>query len=263
MPTSFPVVVKPRFGSGSRAVRVCTTAEDFANHLAEILPCEEDMLIEECLPGVEYGIDAAVIDGRLHLILLREKLLTPLPHRQAIGYLVAPPSETLLYQQAEEMMQKVCQCLQFTTCLLHADVMWDGESFSVIEVSARPSGHHLHDLFTPVATGVDPVREFLHVACPQLGPYSFEPHEIRSLLMGFFSFEGCSIVQTPDQESIRQKYPLLAYEENCSGRFMDAVTNGPGLLNRGFFILEAPTRDKLLSLRSDLLSEFVCEVGKS
>ena len=34
----------------------------------------------------------------------------------------------------------------------------------VIEMSARPSGHRLHDLFTPMVTRVDMISDFIDYA---------------------------------------------------------------------------------------------------
>ncbi|MDR2974301.1 MAG: ATP-grasp domain-containing protein [Propionibacteriaceae bacterium] len=262
MPPSFPVVVKPRFGSGSRAVVICETWSALQRHLGQALPADEDMLVEEFAAGVEYGMDAAVVGGRLEVILLREKIITPLPYRQAVGYYSVADSDrdALVKERANTMMQAVVEVLGFESCLLHADLLWDGASMFVVEVSARPSGHHLHDLFTPLATGVDPVREFTKFAVPSLGlGYSFQPMATRSLLIRYFDFRDGTVVSVPRLERVREDFPLVKYEEHCLGKHMDRVTDGPTLMQRGYFILEGESRAQLESDSARLLKQFVVE----
>jgi carbamoyl-phosphate synthase large subunit len=49
---SYPVIVKPRRGSGSRGVGLVASAEDLAGR-----GLGEDMLVQELLPGEEYSVD--------------------------------------------------------------------------------------------------------------------------------------------------------------------------------------------------------------
>jgi len=266
LPVDYPVVLKPRFGSGSRAVSVFTSRADLETYLDRLGPVAEDLLIEECAQGVEYGLDAAVAGGEFHMILLREKLLTRLPYRQAVGYYSVPhdDSNATLYRSVAVAMSRVCELLGLKDCLLHADLVWDGDSIFVIEVSARPSGHHLHDLFTPLATGVDPVREFIKFAVPGLGQeYSFTPRSVRPLLIRFFDFNRCTVVAAPDASTLRDRFPLLAYEEHCAGRHMEQVTDGPGLMGRGYFVLAGDSRAELEENSIMLLNEFTLEKDPS
>ena len=81
----FPLIIKPRFGSGSRDVLVITTDNELKEICKNDKFTKEDFLIEEFINGIEYGLDAVVIDGKFHHILIREKQITSLPYRQAIA----------------------------------------------------------------------------------------------------------------------------------------------------------------------------------
>ena len=93
------------------------------------------------------------------MILLRRKLLTPPPARQAVGYIAVSPRESeesrRLCERVEACMTEVTDLLGLHNCLLHADLMTEDGYVFPIELSARPSGHNLHNLFTPMATGVE------------------------------------------------------------------------------------------------------------
>jgi len=58
---TYPVVVKPRQGSGSRGIRMAGTSRELAG-----LAGRDGLLVQEYLPGEEYSIDVlADVDGRV------------------------------------------------------------------------------------------------------------------------------------------------------------------------------------------------------
>lgn len=81
----FPLIIKPRFGSGSKDVIAIKDAIELENILKDSKFTKEDFIIEELINGIEYGLDAVVIDGVFHHILMRQKFITPLPYRQAVA----------------------------------------------------------------------------------------------------------------------------------------------------------------------------------
>ncbi|WP_418277114.1 ATP-grasp domain-containing protein [Isoptericola jiangsuensis] len=67
---TYPVIVKPRRGAGSRGVRLVT---DHAELLA--VSATEDLLVQELLPGEEYSVDVlADLDGHVVAAVPRARL---------------------------------------------------------------------------------------------------------------------------------------------------------------------------------------------
>jgi carbamoyl-phosphate synthase large subunit len=67
---SFPRLVKPRLGAGSRGVARITCREDL-----EALPKDGSLLLQEYLPGEEYSVDVYVRrDGRVVAAVPRERM---------------------------------------------------------------------------------------------------------------------------------------------------------------------------------------------
>lgn len=66
-------------------------------------------MIEEFIDGIEYGLDAVVIDRKYHHILIREKQITPLPYRQAIANISIDeiPAINTLYMAMEKRLTKI------------------------------------------------------------------------------------------------------------------------------------------------------------
>jgi carbamoylphosphate synthase large subunit len=260
---NYPIVAKPRYGSGNRAVQIYMTPADFQANFLSQLPMGEDFVVESCIQGVEYGVDAAMIHNELHLVLLREKILTPSPYSQCVGYYAVPETESnrALFHSVREAVSEACKILGINNCLLHADVIDHNSEAFVIEISARPSGHYLHDLFTPIATGVDMIAEYMYFALPQLGKkYSFTPTKTKNMLIRYFDFGHCRVKYVPDALDLKARYRIREYK--CSlqkGEVLQPITEGRPLMERGYFVIEGANRDVLDQISKKIMSEFVLE----
>lgn len=253
---SFPAILKPRYGSGSRGIYMISNAEELQKALRAAEG--EPYILEECVPGEEYGVDGAVIDGKFYLVLLRRKENTPPPARQAVAYFSVLQAD-LFHQQVKEYMEKVISCLGLRECLLHADIIRGEEGPFVIELSARPSGHNLHNLFTPLCTGVDVAEEYIKY---RIGKnFSFVPKETKAMMIHYFDMEG-EVEQVPDENAVRKKIQNSVPEAaliqwNCNiqkGEVLGRVCDGHSVMGRGYFVLEGNTRE-VLSEAAEIIKE--------
>lgn len=236
----FPAILKPRYGSGSRGIYFLNDKQQ----LLEALPAVagEDYVLEECAIGDEYGVDGAVADGKFYLVLLRKKENTPPPARQAVGYYSVQPADSF-YQQVREHLEKVVSCLGLQECLFHADLIRSEKGPFVIELSARPSGHNLHNLFTPLCTGVDMAEEYMKYRQGQ--PYSFVPKETKAMLIHYFDMEG-QVSHVPDRAEAFLAAGGLLVEWKCNmkvGDVLAPVSDGHSVMGRGYFVLKAARND--------------------
>lgn len=236
----FPAILKPRFGSGSRGIYYLETEEKLGDALKEI--GEEPYILEECAQGEEYGVDGAVIDGRFYMVLLRKKDNTPLPNRQAVAY-YSVRKEDAFYGQAADYMQKVINALGLSECLLHADLMRTENGPFAIEVSARPSGHNLHNLFTPLVTGVDMAEEYIRYRMGE--DYSFVPSKTEEISIHYFDMEGM-VTHIPTQEELNKTGAEIV-TWNCrikEGEHLASVSDGHSVMGRGYFVLRKNKKEE-------------------
>jgi biotin carboxylase len=255
LPLHFPAIVKPRFGSGSRGIHVVSCQKELREALQAA--SGEEYVLEEWVEGEEYGVDGAVIQGSFQMVLLRYKKNTPMPARQAVAYFSVLPEETF-YGQVLEYMKQVTAALGLDECLLHADIIRSKEGPFAIEVSARPSGHNLHNLFTPLCTGVDMAEEYMK---HRLGrACCFVPVQTKSMMIHYFDMEG-KVRQVPDRETaasvLAEETKLVRWECHIrEGERLAAVSDGHSLMGRGYFILEGQKKEKLLEAAEHIKSLF-------
>lgn len=258
MPKGYPVIVKPRYGSGSRSVAEYFSGEELITDFLDNAPFNEDYIVESAFQGTEYGIDGAVINGVLHIILIRKKLLTNPPARQCIGYMSVKDKE--LYKRVNNYLMHVVKELGINQTVFHADMLDDGENVFAVELSGRPSGHNLHNIFTPYAAGVDMVAEYLKF-CMDM-PYSFEPHNIKNMIIRYFDFEDCRAISVPDKQELLEEYPLISYECNIKeGEYLGKVKDGHSVMGRGYFILEGENEQELILNSEKILGRFRLQDG--
>lgn len=231
---TFPAILKPRYGSGSRGIHYLENEEQLQKSLPLVMG--EPYVLEECVPGEEYGMDAAVIDGKFYPVLLRKKENTPLPNRQAVAY-YAVWEEDAFYEKAVAYMEKVAEAMGLSECLLHADLLHTENGPFAIEVSARPSGHNLHNLFTPLATGVDLAAEYMDYRMGK--EFSFVPKQKRQISIHYFDMAG-KVGYVPTQKEVEETgVTLVKWECNIKeGEELAPVSDGHSVMGRGYFIIE-------------------------
>lgn len=248
----FPLIIKPRYGSGSRDVAAIFSKEEFIEKISPKLPFDEDFIIEDLVEGNEYGVDAAVIDNKFHLVLVRKKINTPFPYRQSIGYYSQVNiDETKLLKY----LTAVTNSLKINNSLLNFDLILkdDGEIF-VIELAPRPSGYNLHNLFTIQASGIDMLREYLNYISGK--EYNFDNKKNRQLLMKFFDFQNCIVEKAPDFNAIAKKYNIIDYKYNIDKEKLSVVKDGQSIIGRGYVILEGKDENELSTNCAKLMQEF-------
>lgn len=258
IPSKFPVVFKPRFGSASRDVFVLNNEKEFFKIINSLKPIKEDFVCESFFEGQEYGIDGLVINKNLYTVLIRRKEITKLPYRQCIGYYsVMENKNKELYTRINKYLEQIVKALGINNAVFHADIIDNGQESFIIELSPRPSGHNLHNLFTKVATGIDMIDLFIKsILNDEIKLDSIRPN-VKPTLISYFNFEKCRIKKIPNKEYLFEKYPLLAYVCNISENdYMETIKNGKILMTRGYYILQADNDVKLNEYRNNLLNEF-------
>lgn len=258
----YPAILKPRYGSGSRDVFYIESDEELDCAYKKVCDTEEDFVLEQAVQGVEYGVDGAVIDGKLNIILVRKKINTPLPVRQAVSSfaVVKTRENDALLNAVREHLEKVVLLLGYNDCLINADIIADGENIFLIEITPRPSGHNLHNLFVPLTTGIDMAKEYIKFLMNQ--ECHFETDVIKCMQIRFFDFEGVVLRKIPTEEELVNSGHCNLVKWICNmnpGDYMDKVMNGHSIMGRGLFIVEGEDEEDLLRQSEWILSQFEVE----
>ncbi len=256
---TMPVIVKPRYGSGSRAVYYVDNRQQLDSVLDEVIEQGEDFVLEEAVEGIEYGVDGAVIDGQFFLTLIRKKMITSLPERQAVSYISITNTEEnqILIDQIEKFTLNVVQALEYQNCLMHMDLIVNGDNIFAIEAAPRPSGHNLHDIFVPMVTGIDMVEQYIRYVIGK--KWNFIGNKNKYMQIRFFDFSQAMIQKVPELEELKRNTACRILKWEChlkEGDYLYSVTDGKSIMGRGYFIVEGTNEEDLLRQSEWILEQF-------
>lgn len=248
--TKFPYILKPRFGSGSREVYKINNFIEL-NDIFNKVCFDEDYVLEEAVEGIEYGIDGCYDKGHFNLILLRKKVITKPPAQQCIAYL-SEDEDINVMNQINHTFDVIGQLFDLKDGLMHADIIINNDDIFIIEISLRPSGHYLHNIFTPHVTGIDMVEEFIKKSLDV--PYQFIVTQKRKSIIHFFNFENEKILKIPSNDELKSKN-VVEYIINFKKDdvFLEKIKDG-SVTKRGYFIIDS--KDSLLELSEEVLRMF-------
>ncbi|MFJ9815387.1 acetyl-CoA carboxylase biotin carboxylase subunit family protein [Streptomyces sp. NPDC101151] len=160
-----PVVVKPRSFSGSHGVTFVADRSELARvfepyDLAETNRPDRDVrvahlsgdhrthevIVEEYVPGPEISAEGLVVDGRLTLFTLTDKVNTGMPHFEEVGHVVPSKYTEERTAQVEEYLQAVVSALGFVTSPMHAEIKLLDDRIELVEIHTRYPGDRVVEL---------------------------------------------------------------------------------------------------------------------
>ncbi len=146
----YPLVLKPLTLSASRGVIRADNEDEFdraASTIREILSeekadgGEQQILIEQYVPGKEYAVEGVVLEGGFHAYAIFEKP-DPLdgPYFEETIYLTPPRIGEAGKRAIGETVRAAVAALGLTSGPVHAEVRVHDDDVWVLEVAARPIG---------------------------------------------------------------------------------------------------------------------------
>lgn len=164
---TFPRMVKPCDGSGSRGASRVDRPEDF------IKACEYAMngsithraVAEPFVDGREYGVESFVDNGEIHVLAVMQKAMTEPPYYAELGHAI-PSGLT------EDIEAKVKSCVYNAIKALgvnHGSVNMDllineAGKVHIVDIGARMGGNLIGSHIIPIGTGIDYMANMIRAA---------------------------------------------------------------------------------------------------
>lgn len=178
---SYPVMVKPCDGSGSRGASRVDNADDF------VKACEFAMdgsithraVAEPFVVGREYGVESFVDNGEIHVLGVMQKDMTQPPYYAELGHAI--PSGL-----SEELENKVKRCVHNALVALgvnHGSVNMDllineRGDVHIVDIGARMGGNLIGSHIIPIGTGIDYMGNMIKAAVGDVTDFSVKTSPI-------------------------------------------------------------------------------------
>jgi biotin carboxylase len=170
-----PVICKAVDTSGSRGIIRVDDANDLSHAFEYVMRAtrQDYFLVEEFISGVEFGAQAAVIDGEVQFVMPHGDILyhgkTDVPIGHYVPYSISEQVEEMVRAQLE----KSIRALGLTTCAINADFILRDDQVYVLEIGARAGATCLPELVSTyyeidfyayilgLSLGVQPIVQFV------------------------------------------------------------------------------------------------------
>ena len=147
----------------------------------------------------------------------------------------------------------------FTNCEVSHVLMSLTTTMSTKKPMYLPSTHmhNLHNLFTPLCTGVDVADQYI---CHRIGmECSFVPERTRRMMIHYFDLEG-RVQVVPNEKEVKEILGDALIIWNCNinvGDDLAKVSDGHSLMGRGFYVLEGKNHEELIDGIKQIKNMFV------
>jgi biotin carboxylase len=215
---TYPVMVKPCDGSGSRGAsrvnnseelpQACTYAMNGSiTHRAEI---------ETFIIGQEYGAESLVVDGEIHVLGIMKKWMTEPPYYAELGHAMPCGLPEEVEKKARECVKNAISALGINFGSVNMDMLItpDGKVY-IIDIGARMGGNMIGPCIIPYGTGVDYVGAMIQNAVGD--PVDLTVREHSAVATKLLAFEEGVVRKLPDMKMIEKQYDVEIYHHMTEG----------------------------------------------
>lgn len=132
-------VLKPRFGSGSRGVSIINSEQDFERAFREAAAAavDQQVYVEEYLPGVEYSIEAFMLEGEPLLFCAARRDMAVTDNGKIVDWGSSTDPHDPTIPQLLMALQDATRAIGLGTGPAKADLLVTEGQVAVLEVAAR------------------------------------------------------------------------------------------------------------------------------
>lgn len=164
---TYPVMVKPCDGSGSRGASRVDTVDAFAAacELAMANSLTHKATVEPFIYGEEYGVESFVRDGEVYILAVMKKTMTQPPYYAELGHQVPSELPTALDNKVKHCVLTAIQALELTFGSVNMDLLITAEGgVHIVDIGARMGGNLIGSHIVPLSSGVDYIGNMVRAA---------------------------------------------------------------------------------------------------
>lgn len=258
---TFPVMVKPCDGSGSRGASRANCPEELIQ--ACIIAMNSSIThraeIESFVFGQEYGAESIVVDGSIHVLSILKKWMTNPPYYAELGHAIPCGLPVEMEQKAKDCVFNAIKALGINFGSVNMDMLITPEGkVHIIDVGARMGGNMIGPCLIPYGTGIDYVGAMIQNAVGD--PVDLSVHDHGAVATKLLAFEEGVVKKLPDIRAIEELYGVEIYHHMTDGMTVHEYhTNLDGC---GYIVARAPSVEIAEDNANKALYKIKCEILK-
>ena len=251
---TYPVIVKPCDGSGSRGTsRVdnpdgLLTACTFAMNGSLSRKAE----IEPFIEGDEYGVESLVVNGEIHVLGVMKKWMTEPPYYAELGHAMPSGLPKEIENKAIRCATNAIKALNITSGSVNMDMLITDEgAIHIVDIGARMGGNMIGPCIIPYGTGISYVENMIRNAVGDELDWSVKPH--KSVATKLLAFGNGVVKKLPDFLKMEKENDVEIYHHlNVGDMVHEYHTNLDGC---GYIISKDDDVNKAVIIAANLLED--------
>lgn len=210
---SFPVIVKPCDGSGSRGTSRVDNIDQFeeACKFAMESSLSQKAIVETFILGKEYGAESIVIDGKTHVLGIMKKWMTKPPYYAELGHAMPSGLSMEIEMRVKKCVEKAIEGLGINFGSVNMDlIITENGKIHIIDIGARMGGNMIGPCIIPYGTGIDYMANMIRNAVgDSVELVSVKQNAVATRLLAFDS----GVIKTlPKFEELEKSYGVEIYQ---------------------------------------------------
>lgn len=210
---SFPVMVKPCDGSGSRGVSRVDDASRFADACRNAMTASitHRAEVETFITGREYGAESLVVNGEVHVLGIMRKWMTEPPYYAELGHAMPSGLDDEVERKVIGCVKKAIQALDINFGSVNMDLLvTEDNKVYIVDIGARMGGNLIGSHIIPYGTGIDYMGSMIKSAVGDMSDLTpvAEPLVAATRLL---ALNPGKVTKLPDFETIEKEYGVEIY----------------------------------------------------
>lgn len=250
---SFPVMVKPCDGSGSRGASRVDSPEDFPKACSAAMDSSitHRAEVETFITGTEYGAESLVAGGEVHVLGIMRKWMTKPPYYAELGHAIPTDLPHEVEERARQCVENAIKALGINFGSVNMDMLITKEGkIHIIDIGARMGGNMIGPCVIPYGTGIDYMANMIRNAVGD--ETDFTPTSHGCVATRLLAFDGGVVKRLPDFAALEKEYGVEIYHHLEVGqRVNEYHTNLDGC---GYVVARADDVDSAINTVDTVLN---------
>lgn len=122
------------------------------------------VMVEEYMTGPEVSVESLIVDGKVDILAITDKIVTPLPFFVELGHTEQSRLPEAVKAQIRTVTEQAIHAIGIRQGCSHAELKITPEGPKIVEIAARLGGDQITSRLVPLATGVDMVDNSILLA---------------------------------------------------------------------------------------------------
>ncbi|WP_129582124.1 ATP-grasp domain-containing protein [Clostridium niameyense] len=239
---SYPVVMKPIDGGGSRGVVRINSKNELEKNFDYCMTYsrEKKLIIEDFIDGKACSVELITQNGHTHVIAVSEGITSGSPYFVETQHLIPANFSINILKQIEDMCIKTLKAVEVDNAVSFFDMRITKNGPIVIEIAARFAGDYICTDLIKLATGIDMYESLINIVMGEEVSHKnkFNKYAVVKFITKF------------NYENAIKNHKSIIQDDNYVKHEYYNRTNVSGLFNSsdrlGYYIFNAENRESLL-----------------